>query len=72
MNLEDNETQHSDKMLWTLKPELREWSGTCAANLQLTGVIERTDQQSIETAIQNFVKNGGGFVGICAGAYCGK
>ena len=49
MNLEDNETQHSDKMLWTLKPELREWSGTCAANLQLTGVIERTDQQSIET-----------------------
>ena len=25
-----------------------------------------------ELAIQNFVKNGGGFVGICAGAYCGK
>ena len=48
MNLEEMDTQHREKNVWTLQPELRESTGTCAANLRLTGVIERTSHDNLD------------------------
>jgi hypothetical protein len=56
LNLEDRSSPHHDKNLWTLSPEIRESLGTCASNLQLTGVIERSDQANIENQRKYILK----------------